>query len=80
MSRNHKTPGEVVTEVFGGTRQLAKSLKLGVVTVYRWQPWPRHSPKFNLEGAIHQKHFRALLDLARSQGKQLSAEDLIRGR
>ena len=80
MQTVHKTPGEVVTETFGGVRALAKLTKLQVVTIYRWRPWPRHDPQFNLEGRVPLDHFESLLALSKQHGKKLTLSDLVRGR
>lgn len=80
MTTEHKCPGEVVISEFGGVRALARLANLEVVTIYRWRPWPRHDPQFNLEGRVPLDHFESLLALAKQHGKKLTLSDLVRGR
>lgn len=62
------TPTETVITLFGGIRPLARDLDCSPRAILQW----RHRG-----GRIPAKWQRPLLDLARTKGKRLRAEDLI---
>lgn len=80
MASTKKLPGEYVIELFGGYRPLAELLHCDPTTVWRFQPWPIHKPRYNKAGNIPLRWHRKLLDLAAKHDKKLSIEDIVYGR
>lgn len=72
----HKTPAQVVIDVFNGATAVAKELDLNRTSVWSWsQPRPR-----GLDGFVPSIHHRKLLKAAKKKGLKLTEKDLIWGR
>jgi hypothetical protein len=71
-NRNSCTPAHPVIEGLGGRASVAEHLGISVSTLSRWcAEHPRGTA-----GRIPQRHWPALLDLARRTGKRLTLKTL----
>lgn len=77
MSVNHKSPAELVIERLGGVSKVARLLGQDYSSVLRW---PRPKDQKGAEGKVPTHAQRTILDYARANGLDLTAEDLIYGR
>ena len=65
------TPAEIVIEMFGGIRPLAKQMNLAPSTVLRW---------LQRGGVIPLRHWPAIQELAKKKKMKLTLEDLAAGK
>ena len=73
----HQSPAAYTIALFGGIRPLARELDVDPSTVFRWkEPVDRGGSAGLIPSSIQSR----LLTLAKSQGLDLTAEDLIHGR
>lgn len=72
------TPIEVVIDVFGGIRTVARILDLAPSTVMRWGHLANGRAREH--GNIPQEYMRPLLDAAARQALRLTLEEVVWGR
>lgn len=70
------TPAERVISKFGGIRPLARMLDIDHSSVQRWT---RPKTQRGSGGLIPSRHHQRILNLAREQGLDIDAADLIVG-
>lgn len=70
MDNIHTTPADLVIELFGGVRKLARALGRDPAAVSRWQR----------TGTVPTYIQKKLLEVAWERGIEISAHDLIFGR
>lgn len=62
-----QSPAELVINMFGGVRSLARELGIHASTVSRWKMG---------EGTVPQKYWKSLISLAKEGGKKITIVDL----
>ena len=67
---NNQTPVDICIKAFGGVRKLAKAMGIDPAAVSRWKK----------RGTVPAYIQKKLLETAKLQGLEISAEDLIFGR
>jgi hypothetical protein len=73
------SPAEYVAQAFGGREKLAAFLGLNRVTVWRWSR-PVDERGRGCNGAIPHHYQAIILRIARRDGLDITAEDLVLGR
>lgn len=77
VKTGYMSPAELVIELFGGVRPLARVLGKNPSSVSRWV---KHSKRYKKFGAVPTSMQAELLDLAKKRGLMLTAEELMRGK
>lgn len=71
-----KTPTDIVVDLFGGLRPLARLLDVDPSSIIQWRK-PRETRE---AGLIPSTHHKILLEEAKKRGYKLTPTDLIYGR
>lgn len=76
-----KNPGQLVIDLFGGGRALARKLRVNGVDIHysSVSRWAKSKENGGSGGLVPAKHHQKLLVMAEQEGLKLTAEDLIHG-